>query len=316
MLVTSHDQQEWVDLRFTSHDGLRLAGRHYPAMHRNGTASTNAPPPLLCLSSLTGSSEEFHRLARFLSHHPEQPRNVYCLDYRGRGQSQRDRFSAHYSSRMEVRDILDFLIAFDLSRFDLLGSSRGGINAMLLASARPGALNSVILNDLGPVLEPAGVARIMGYLANMPSPASWSDAVDLVRSMYQVSFPALDEGDWQAFTRRYFFEQEDKAPVPAYDTRLSLPGRRLDLQKTLPDMWKHYLALFRHPLLIIRGENSDMLSRQTVEHMRTLHWRAKAVTVPGQGHAPLLRDRPSLQTIHAFLQENTLAQKNHPVFDR
>ncbi len=310
MAARHRNQQQWTDLSFTSHDGLRLAGRHYRAA-RHGQGDRYPATPLLCLSSLTGNSDEFHALGCYLSSHPRQPRDVWCLDYRGRGQSRNDRTSAHYTSYMELRDILDFLVAFDLPHFDVLGSSRGGINAMLLAAARPAALRSTILNDLGPVLEPAGIARMMGFLTNMPSPVNWSEAVGLVRRIYQSSFPALEEDDWHAFARRYFKMQDDR-PVLAFDPRIALGGRHLDLQKSLPDMWRQYLALFRHPLLIIRGEFSDMLSRKTVERMRTLHWRARAVTVPGQGHAPLLRDRASMETISVFLSENDKARQHGP----
>jgi pimeloyl-ACP methyl ester carboxylesterase len=308
MLAIPQTQQEWIDLTFTTHDGLRLVGRHYPAVQRSTRRKTaknpvKRPNPLLCLSTLTGNSGEFHTLACYLSHHADQPRDVYCLDYRGRGGSQPDWTSVNYTSEVELRDIIDFLVAFDLPHFDVLGSSRGGTNAMLLAGARPGAVGRIILNDLGPVQEPAGVARIVGFLANMPHPANWSEAADLMRSMYQVSFTNPAEDDWQALATRYFKEQDGRL-VMAYDTKLALTGRYLNLRKSPPDMWGQYLALLKHPLLIIRGEHSDMLSRKTVEQMLTLHLRSKAVTVPDQGHTPLLRDMASLQTIGAFLMEN------------
>ncbi len=304
MAIPSNPHQEWTDLAFTSHDGLRLVGRHYVASHKKSRrSSARKPAPLLCLSSLTGNSSEFHELGCFLSTHKQYPRDVYCLDYRGRGLSQNDYTSANYTSYVELRDILDFLVAFDLPRFDVIGTSRGGINVMLLAAARPSGLGCVILNDLGPVLEPGGVARVVGYIANMPQPANWSDAAQIMRSMFDKNFPALDEADWKAFAKRYYMEKNGEL-VPCYDIRLGLTSRHLNLQKTIPDMWSQYLALFNHPLLIIRGEFSDMLSRKTVEQMHTLHWRAKAVTVPGQGHAPLLRDIASLQTIEAFLRDH------------
>ncbi len=308
MLASPQIHQQWLDLTFTTHDGLRLVGRHYPAARRTArrgrTRQTQSgPKPLLCLSSLTGNSGEFHRLASFLSTYKDRPRDVYCMDYRGRGGSQSDWTSSNYTSYVELRDILDFLVVFDIPHFDVIGSSRGGINAMLLAAARPAALGSIILNDLGPVLEPGGVARVVGYLANMPRPTNWDEAVDVVHNMYRQTFPALATSDWRALASRYFREENGRL-VTSYDERLALSARHLNLKKTLPDMWSQYLALFNHPLLIIRGQHSDMLSRKTVEQMRTLHWRAKAVTVPGQGHPPLLRDTPSLQTIAAFLMEH------------
>ena len=292
--------KQWVDLAFTSHDGLRLAARHYVSCQKAIHKTTHNP--LLCLSGLAGNSSEFHDLALFLSTHKDHPRDVYCLDYRGRGKSQVDPSASNYTSYVELRDILDFLIAFDIPHFDVLGSSRGGINAMLLATVRPGAIGRVILNDLGPVLEPDGVARLLGHLENLPLPSSWSDASEVMRSMYRHHFPALSQEDWRTLAGRYYKKESGKL-VLSFDKRLALGGRQLDLQKTLPDMWGQYLALFRMPLLIIRGEYSDMLSLKTLEHMRTLHWNARAAVVPGQGHAPLLRDKASMQTIWAFLAQ-------------
>jgi pimeloyl-ACP methyl ester carboxylesterase len=119
----------------------------------------------------------------------------------------------------------------------------------------------------------------------------------------------LKDDDYDALAHRWFREPAASAHGGAplefsYDERVAYANRRLDLRRTMPDMWGQYLALLRRPLLIIRCEHSDMLSRKTLEHMRTVHWRARAVTVPGQGHAPLLRDAASLKTIAAFLAEN------------
>ena len=299
-MVGKQQEEGWQALSFSSHDGLRLAARHYAAP--SSKTGHKAPPPLLCLSSLTGNSIEFDALARFLSTRKDQPRDVFALDYRGRGRSQHDKSSSRYNSYVELRDILDFLIAFDISRFDVLGSSRGGINAMLLATVRPSAIRRIILNDLGPVLEPSGLARMLGLLTNIPIPGDWPQACDIMHSMYHRQFPALGDDDWLALAKRTFVEKKGRLKL-SYDERLAIHGRHFDLQKTIPDMWGQYLALFPYPLLIIRGETSDILSRQTLEHMRTLHWRARAVTVPGQGHAPLLRDKPSMATIKAFLDE-------------
>jgi len=293
------EKAQWTDVFYSSFDDLRLYGRHYRAVGTQGGAR-----PLLCLSSFTGNSDEFIPLAAYLSTHPTAPRDVYCLDYRGRGRSRPDANSANYTPYVELRDILDFLSAMDAPRFDVLGSSRGGMNAMLLAIARPGSLGSVILNDLGPVLEPGGVARVMGHIATLKRPHNWDDAAMLVWEMYGPNFPALGEDDWRALAEIWFRETDERRLAYNYDARLAHANRHLDLRRAMPDMWAQYLSLLNHPLMIIRGENSDILSKQTLEQMRTLHWRSKVVTVPGQGHAPMLRDAPSMRTIHAFLSQH------------
>jgi pimeloyl-ACP methyl ester carboxylesterase len=303
----------YQELSFSAHDGARLCARFYPrarsagmvdGVRMSGGLSRKSPPPLLCLPGFTGNAADFHVLARYLSRHETAPRDIFCLDYRGRGKSPPATSLHAYSPQSEMRDTSDFLIAFGLGRADILATGRSAIGVMLLAAARPAAIGAVIINDMSPEARPEAVARIVGLLAAMPQPSSFDEAAAIIRNMHERRFPALDESDWRAMARSMFRRNRRGVIIPSFDPRLARSIRYLDPTRSLPRMWREFQALAGIPLLIIRGENSDMLSLETLGRMRTLHPRSKAVIVPGQGHAPLLRDHPSLATIYAFLRAN------------
>ena len=150
---------EWNEITFSSQDGLTLYARHYPAQ-ASQASGTQAPAwPLLCLAGLTRNSKDFHNLAVHLSRRSKITRDVYCLDYRGRGRSDHDKDWRNYSPYIEMLDALDFMTIAELHHTAIFGTSRGGIIAMLMGVARPGAISAVILNDIGPVIESREIGR-------------------------------------------------------------------------------------------------------------------------------------------------------------
>lgn len=293
--MSAEDGQIWTDITFTSRDGLRLYGRCYEAREPGRR-------PVLCLAGLTRNCRDFHVLATALSQHASAPRSVYCMDYRGRGRSAYDRNWRHYVPYVELLDALDFMTVTGLHRAAVIGTSRGGIIAMLMAALRPAAIGVAVLNDIGPVLETQGLARIIGYVGRVPLPASWQEAGALLRSINGQFFPALDEAEWESIARQWY-DERDGRPAAAYDPRLAKTLAQIDLSRALPDMWPQFLALAETPTLAIRGENSDLLSRATLKAMTERHPRLRSVTVEGQGHAPLLRDHATIEAIAGFLAE-------------
>lgn len=288
------DGQNWEDVTFTSRDGLTLYARHY------------APPepigrPVLCLAGLTRNSRDFHELATFLSSHPSRPREVWCPDYRGRGRSDYDPDWRNYSPLIELLDVLDLMAIADLYQTAIVGTSRGGIIAMLMAVIRPAAMSALVLNDIGPVIETAGLARIMGYAGKIPVPADWEEATHLVRSMNRRFFPNLTDDEWRKLARQWFSEDNGR-PAPAYDAKIANALSEIDITQKLPEMWPQFEALAHIPVMILRGEASDLLSAKTVEEMARRHSRLTAVTIHAQGHAPLLNDRFSMGVIADFLR--------------
>jgi pimeloyl-ACP methyl ester carboxylesterase len=286
----------WRDIYYASFDDLRLHVRHYPV------AETTARPAV-CLPGLTRNARDFHYLASYLSHHPQRPRDVYCVDYRGRGGSDHDRDWRNYTPYVELTDCLDFMTLQDLHRAAIIGTSRGGLITMMMAAVRPTAMGVVVLNDIGPVLEARGLARIMGYVGRTKVPRSWEDAALLLREMNERAFPAIESWQWEEIARAVFNERDGR-PAQSYDRRLARAFGRIDLGRPVPELWPQFIALGQFPALAIRGANSDLLSAETLDAMVERHPNLRTLTVPGQGHAPVLNEPETVEAIGAFLAAN------------
>jgi pimeloyl-ACP methyl ester carboxylesterase len=201
---------------------------------------------------------------------------------------------------VELADVLAELTALELGRAVFVGTSRGGMLIMLLAAARPAAIAGVVLNDIGPVIEPKGLMRIKGYVGKLPQPTSFDDAATLLRRLFAAQFPALSEADWRAWAQRSFEERNGRL-LPNYDPGIAETLRGVDPERPLATLWDQFEALGGVPLLVIRGANSDILSPATVKAMRARHKGMKTIEVPEQGHAPLLREPDVIARIEAFV---------------
>ncbi|MEJ1158559.1 alpha/beta fold hydrolase [Prosthecomicrobium sp. N25] len=275
--------------RYEVPDGLGIAGRIYGELD-------DAPLPLLCLPGLTRNGRDFEPVAAFLAGR----RPVVTLDFRGRGQSDRDPYPDRYSPLIEAQDVIVGLAALGLPQVALLGTSRGGIVGMILAALRPWLLKAAILNDVGAVLERDGLLRIKDYVGVGPAPADWTEAEAAVARLGGGQFPDLDRAAMARMARR-LYREADGRPVPDYDPALSRGLDELTPESPLPDLWAPFEALKDVPVLVIRGALSDILSEMTVTAMAARHAGLEAHTVPRQGHAPLLEDEATLARIGAFL---------------
>jgi pimeloyl-ACP methyl ester carboxylesterase len=281
--------------RFRSQDGLLLAARIFPAAPSDRLT-------LLCLPGLSRNSRDFAGLARYFSQHPSEPRTVIAVDYRGRGLSESDPNWRNYKPVVEAQDVLSAAAVFGIERAVLVGTSRGGIIAMLLGALRPGLLAGVVLNDIGPVVEGAGLARIKNSLSVRRRPArSWNHAIAMLRETSEGMFPALGEDDWRAFADAIFTETRSGL-VPHFDPKLVKTIDDVDFTEKIPPLWPQFVGLSRVPVLAIRGEHSDILHKRTLTEMEERHPDFEQLTVAGQGHAPLLRDMETLQRIEAFVR--------------
>ena len=279
------------EITFTARDGLRLYARHYPA-------PGSALRPVLCLAGITRNSRDFHIIASALSSDPIRPRPVYTIDTRGRGRSAFDPDWKNYAVPIEMLDVIDFLTLRSLSDVGVIGTSRGGIISMVMAAAQPSAIGCAVLNDIGPVIDIDGLSRIAGYIGRVPHPHSWADAGRIVRDMNQKQFTRISDAEWVEIARQ-FFNEKDGRPAPGYDPKLSNSLSVLD--GAPPPLWPQFEALKRVPLMVLRGENSDLLSVATVEEMRKRHPRITTHTVRWEGHAPLLRDTHTITEVANFL---------------
>jgi pimeloyl-ACP methyl ester carboxylesterase len=271
---------EYTSRYIAAQDGLKLYARVY-----GGPAAAHLP--VVCLPGLARSSADFEELATALAADAERPRQVICMDYRGRGRSDYDRNPQNYSFTVELGDVLAVLTALDIGPAVFVGTSRGGILTMLLGAARPRAIAGVVLNDIGPVIEPRGLMRIKGYVGKLPSPKSYDEAADILRRLFGAHFPKLTPDDWLGWARRTFEERNGKL-VPSYDPRLAGTLGGIDIERPLPSLWKEFDTLARVPVMVVRGANSDLLAAETVKAMQQRRPDLKVVEVPDQGHAPLL----------------------------
>jgi pimeloyl-ACP methyl ester carboxylesterase len=298
----SSDAAEGGSSQFvTSHDGLKLHVRVFGSRVACG-------PPIVCLPGLARTSADFGALATVLSHGRKPPCHVVALDYRGRGRSERDRNPANYNLATELADLVAVITALDLDPAVFVGTSRGGILAMLLAAAGAAAIAGVVLNDIGPVIEVQGLARIKAYVGHLPAPTSFSDAVVVLRRLFAAQFPKLTENDWMAFAHRTFEEVGGRL-VPTYDVRIAVELEGIDLAQPLPPLWAEFDSLASVPVMVIRGANSDLLSDATVAAMRARRPDLIAVEVPDQGHAPLLVEPEIIGRIDAFILRCDAQQK-------
>jgi pimeloyl-ACP methyl ester carboxylesterase len=283
------------EIFYTSRDGLQLYARHYPVQN---PGPGPARRPAVCIPGITRNSKDFHRLAVALSNDTTRARPVYALDLRGRGRSEYDPDPKNYAVGVEMIDVLDFLTLRSLSHAAVVGTSRGGLIAMVMAAVEPSALGAVVLNDIGPVIEIDGLSRIAGYVGKMPQPLSWADAARLVKDLNARQFPRIDDGEWLSIARQ-LFNETDGRPVASYDPKLA--ASLSVLTGPPPEMWAQFEALKPVPVMVLRGENSDLLSAATVEQMRRRHPNITAHTVRWEGHAPFLRDDHTIEVIAQFL---------------
>ena len=274
-------------------DGLRLHARCYGRRSAGGL-------PVVCLPGLARTAADFDTLAMMLASRGDRLRRVIALDYRGRGQSEYDRNPGNYNFQIELADVLAVLAALDAARAVFVGTSRGGILAMLLAAVRPSAIAGVVLNDIGPVIEPKGLMRIKGYVGKLPQPRSFEEGGKILRRLFDAQFPKLGPADWLAAAHRTF-RQKNGALVPTYDVNLAKTLEGVDFEKPFPPLWKEFDALAHKPLMVIRGANSDILSPATVEAMRARRAMLETVEVPDQGHMPLLVETDIIARIAAFV---------------
>ena len=293
--MANGNMKDFAERFYKSTDGLTLYVRDY----QPATGDTDRLP-VICLPGLTRNSRDFHDLALLLSRDATSPHHVIALDYRGRGMSVPNENKANYNLVVECGDVIAACAAFGIDRAIFIGTSRGGLILHLLAAIKPELLAGVIFNDVGPVIEPSGLMAIRDYLNRDRKPQSWSEAVDILKENHGAAFPALGLTDWKGMAHAIYREQNG-VPVADYDPAIAEQLKTIDFNNPLPDLWPQFESLDSMPLLVVRGENSNLLSRETTDEMAKRHPGMAEITAKGQGHAPLLHLGDIPEAIRTFI---------------
>jgi pimeloyl-ACP methyl ester carboxylesterase len=224
-------------------------------------------------------------------------RRIIAFDYRGRGRSQYAD-PASYTPRQELDDAIALLNHLNIARTCVVGTSRGGIIAMLMAKAHGARTAGAVLNDVGPRLERAGLMRIARLIREKPKFQGWSDAAEALKARHP-EITGLTQDDWLRFAHRLCREEKSGTIVPDFDPALALtfPSAEELEQASFPEMWTQFAALQNKPCAVLRGEYSDLLSDDTVREMAGVHQGLIAVTVGGRGHVPFLDEAECLSAI-------------------
>ncbi len=252
---------------------------------------------VLCLHGLTRNSADFTEIAAHLSRHYR----VVVADQRGRGLSQWDPEPARYNPGVYVQDMLSLLNHLGIAKTVIIGTSMGGLMAMVMGMVARDRMRAVVINDVGPDIEAAGLARIASYTGKTEPAKTWADAARITQFINAVAFPDYGADDWAGFARK-LFREKDGVPVPAYDPAIANGLKpQSDAPVAPPDLWPMWDALQGLPVLAIRGGLSDLLSEATLAKMAEHHDGMLSVTVPNRGHAPMLDEPEAVAAIDAFL---------------
>ena len=282
------------DFHWTAADGLRLAGCvWHPSVEVPGAV------PLICLPGLSRNTRDFTDVGQALA---ANGRKVYALDYRGRGQSEWDPNWTNYSLPVEASDIALFLAQAALPRFAVLGTSRGGLHAMMMAAQIPREIFcAAILNDVGPRIELGALLEIRDSFAARRVYASFEDVAATLKSALARDFPKIDEAGWLKFARQAS-KGTAEGVIFDHDPALDKPMEAITADTPWPELWPLFAPLLDRPVLVLRGANSRLLTQATLRDMAATHPDLSSLTIPDEGHAPLLWDSLSQRTIDDFLR--------------
>lgn len=262
---------------FTTSDGLRL---HY--------SDDGAGIPVLCLAGLTRNGTDFDYVRPHLA-----DSRMIALDCRGRGRS--DWASPEtYTIETETRDVLELLDHLALDRVAILGTSRGGLIALLLAATAPDRLSGIMLNDIGPEIAPAGLGIIMDRVGRNPVERTLEEAAQ-VRATLMAGFGDVPGDRWAEEAARHYVETEEGLAIN-YDPALS-DAVRSGGNALMRDLWPLFDAAAPLPLAAIRGTSSDILTAETFARMRARRPDMIAAVVPERGHVPFLDEPEALEVL-------------------
>ena len=286
-------ESRWDELSLQRPEGLRLHARHY---RRRAAVDVLADRvPVVCIPGLTRNCRDFESLALHLS----TTRDVLTPDLRGRGRSDHDPDWRNYRLDVYVADILAWFDSLELSRVTIIGTSLGGLVGMFLGAAHRDRVAGLVMNDIGPEFSPVGMMRIASSVGTAAVASRWEQAEADTRTGYAHVMPDFTAEQWRAFTRQIYHEEAPGRIVRDMDPLLGTALR--DTSMPVPDFWGAFAALDGLPLLVLRGEISDLLDEATLARMQATLPTLRSVTIPRRGHTPTLDELESRRAIDGFL---------------
>ena len=279
---------EFSDRFWSSRDGLKLHYRDYPGREDR--------VPVLCLPGLTRNARDFEGVAERLA----GEWRVLCPDMRGRGDSAYAKDSATYNPMQYVDDIALLLEDQGIARFAVIGTSLGGLMTMVICMTMPERIAGAVLNDIGPEIEPAGLARIKDYVGQGRSFPTWMHAARALEEIQGPAYPDFQIGDWLRIAKRLMTLGSNTRIVFDYDMKIAEPLANMDPDNQA-DLWPGIEGLADKPVLIVRGALSDILSQNTLDEMQKRLPQAEVVTIARVGHAPTLDEPEAAAAIERLL---------------
>ncbi|WP_172293502.1 alpha/beta fold hydrolase [Pseudoruegeria sp. HB172150] len=269
---------------FDTFDGVKLA-----------YSDAGAGLPVLCLSGLTRNMSDFDYVAPHLG-----DVRMICLDYRGRGGSDWAD-PATYTVPVEAKDALLLLDHLGVEKAAVLGTSRGGLIAMLLAATAKQRLIGACLNDIGPVVAPEGLDVIESYVGKNPKWKTYETAAEAM-SKRMAGFDGVPDSRWMEEARKHYVETTEGLKIN-YDPDLAqiFDAADPEANPAPPDFWPVFDAFAGLPLATIRGANSDLLSPETFAEMKRRRPDMIAAEVPGRGHVPFLDEPEAVAAIREWV---------------
>ncbi len=277
---------QYQDRYWWSGDGVRLHARDY--------AGRDDRPPIICIPGLTRNARDFAHVAERLA----GDWRVICVNLRGRGESGYAKLPMSYTPLTYMQDIAQLFDELSLDRAVFFGTSLGGLVTMITAIAHPGRVAAALINDIGPIIEPAGLDRIRGFAGKSAVWPSWAHAARGIAETQSHAHPEYDLERWIVMAKRMCRLTAQGRIVPDYDMQIAVPMR----EASEPfDLWPAMAALGSVPVTVLRGETSDILSQSTADAMAAQLGKGAIVTIPGTGHPPELDEPESVAAIDALL---------------
>jgi len=273
-----------VKVTFSARDGLLLAAQDWPCdPHRT---------PLLCLPGLTRSTADFARVAARIAGH----RRVIALDHIGHGDSARAPEIGRYRIEESLRDVLDAMAALHCPRAVIIGTSYGGILAMVMGLLRPNAIAGVVLNDIGPTIEPVGFDDVQNFVGRDPALENLEACVAHLKRVLPPM--TLDASGWARFASGTYAPDATGVWRPRWDTRIA---QVMQNSGAMPDLWPAFNALAHVPLLLLRGALSELLTEETAARMRRARPDMRFASIAETGHCTTLEEPAAITALDDFL---------------